>query len=182
MATEVFTVLAAEDGGEGESLQLLPDFAELVWGFIAFGLLFAAVWRFVVPRANQLLEDRSNAIQSRLEEAEQAKQEAQQARENYEQRLAEARAEADRIIEEARSDAERVRNERVSQAEEEARQIVSEAREEAEAERSRMVAGLRGEMAELSVELAERIVQKEIDRATHQELVDSYINELAGMN
>jgi len=174
-------VLATEAGAE-EGLQLLPEFAELLWGLVAFSLLMLFVSKFVFPRIGTMLDARAAAIQGQIDEAEQQRQEAERLRREYEQQLADARNQAATIVEEARGDAERVRTDLVAQAEADAEQIRVRARDDAEAARLRVVADLRGQVAAASVALAGKIVQRELDPQQHRALVDQYINELSGLN
>lgn len=170
-------ILAAD-----EDLQLLPETAELVWGIVAFALLFAIIWRFALPGLNDALERRQQAIQGKLEEAEQVRTEAEELRRQYSEQLSDARDEANRIVEEARQDADRVRERRVEEAEREAEEIRQRARDDAEAERARLVQQLRGQVATLSVDLAGKIVHRELDAEQHRSLVDDYIEQLSRMN
>lgn len=167
---------------EGLAEWLLPDFAELLWGLVAFALLMAFLWWKVFPTVGRTLDERGQRIQGQIEEAEASRAESERLRRQYEEQLADARSQANTIIEDARAQAERLKADEVARATEEAQQIVARAREEAEAERSRLVQELRGQVATLSVDLAGRIVQRELDPARHRELVDQYINELSGMN
>lgn len=175
-------ILAVEEAGEGGGLNLLPDTAELIWGLVAFLLLFAVLRKFAFPKLNATLDERASLIQGRIDQAGQAEEQAERLRRQYEEQLAQAREEAGRIIDEARGQAERLRADIVAKAEEEAAGIVQRSREEIEAERGRLVQSLRGQFAALSVELAGKIVQRELDESTHRDLVDQYINELSGMN
>lgn len=179
--TTSLVILAAENGGD-ESLQLLPETAELIWGVVAFALLFAVLWRFALPGLNRMLEERREAIQGKLTEAEEIRTEAEELRRQYQEQLRDARNRADEIVEEAKSDAERIREQKVSDAESEAQSIRERAREDAEAERGRLVQQLRSQVAALSVDLAGRIVHKELDEQQHQSLVDDYIDRLSSMN
>ncbi len=172
-------VLAVEDNG---GVELIPEAPELIWGFVAFALLMAVMFRFVFPKMNTMLEERSAKIEGQISDAERARVEAEEYKRQYETQLAEARTQAEEILEEARAQAERIRAEAASRGEEEAQQIVARAREDIEAERGRLVSELRGQVAALSVELAGKIVEKEIDADQHRTLVDRYINELSGMN
>lgn len=171
-------ILAAEDGGD---LELLPDDAELIWGAVAFTVLMAILGYLVFPRLNQALDERTARIQGQIEDAEAVRGEAEQLRRQYEEQLSGAKDESQRIIDEAREQAERIRSDAQTEAEREAQQIRARAREEAEAERSRVVQNLRDQVASLSVDLAERIVERELDEQRHRDLVDSYIDELSGM-
>ncbi|MBW3605237.1 MAG: F0F1 ATP synthase subunit B [Actinobacteria bacterium] len=179
--TTSLVILAAE-GGSDESLQLLPDTAELIWGIVGFALLFALLWRVAFPSLNQMLDQRQQAIQGRLTEAEEIRTEAEELRRQYQEQLRDARSRADEIVEEAKSDAERIREQKVSDAEQEAQSIRERAREDAEAERGRLVQQLRSQVAALSVDLAGRIVHAELDEQQHRSLVDDYIDRLSSMN
>jgi|SRR5690625_286217 len=171
-------VLAQQD----PELQILPDAAELVWGAVAFALLFLILWKFAFPAMGRMLDQRGERIQGQIESAEQQRTEAEELRRRYEESLADARNEANQIIEDARAQAERLRDEALSKAEDEAQQIRAKASEDLEADRARLAQELRGQVASLSVELAGKIVQRELDEEQHRALVDQYINELSGLN
>lgn len=162
-------------------LQLLPETPELIWGAVAFTALMAILGFLVFPRLNQALDERTARVQGQIEDAEAVRGEAEQLRRQYEEQLAGAKDEAQRIIEEAREQGERIRSDAQAEAEREAQQIRARAREDAEAERSRVVQDLRNQVASLSVDLAGRIVERELDEQRHRDLVDSYIDNLSGM-
>ncbi|MDQ3974723.1 MAG: F0F1 ATP synthase subunit B [Actinomycetota bacterium] len=171
------TILAAQSGMS----VVLPEPAELIWGAVGFGMLFALMQWKVFPALNGILAERQAKIQGRLEEAESARSEAEELRRMYRELLADARDEASTIVEEAKSDGQRRRDDIIAQAEQDASEILERAREDAEAERGRMVQDLRAQFAALSVDLAEAIVQRELDEEAHRDLVDQYISELAEM-
>ena len=170
-------VLAAEESGGGLGL-LLPETSELIAGILAFAVIFYFVWRWVVPILNSTLERRQEAEKSRLEAAENASQEAEQLAAQYRERLAGARAEAAQIVEEARQAAEAVRSETIERAQREAEDIVNRAREEASAESGRALDAARLQVANLSIDLAEKVVGQSLDRTAQLGLVESYLAEL----
>lgn len=177
-------ILAAEGGGSGDGVLgvILPAAAELVYGTIAFVIVFVILSKVAFPRLNTILDDRRDAIQGKMEEAEARLQEAEESKRDYEASIQDARGEASRIIDEAKSQAEQVRANLVEQAEQEAATIRERARADAAAERERTLSELRSEVGTLSVELASRIVGKELDPGTHQALVDEYIQNLSSSN
>lgn len=172
------TILAAEQ----EGIVLLPDTSELIWGLVAFLLLMAIMMKFVFPKLNQTLSERGQMIQGKMEEADTKLAEADATRAHYEASLADARGEANRIVEEARSAAETVRAELIANAESDAAAIVERARADVAAERERALQELRLQLGAISVELAGRIVERELDATTHEHLVDEYITRLASQN
>jgi F-type H+-transporting ATPase subunit b len=173
-------ILAAE--ADGPLGVILPAAAELVYGVVAFVIIFFLMKKFAFPRIGQLLDDRAAAIQGKMEAADAQLAEAEQAKRDYEASIGDARGEAARIIDEAKAQAEQVRANLVEQAEQEAAAIRDRARTDAVAERERTLSELRSEVGVLSVELASRIVGKELDVSTHQALVDEYIQNLSGSN
>ena len=68
-----------------------------------------------------------------------------------------------------------------TKAEKEYQEIVSRAQDEIKAERDRVFQELRGQVGELSVELAGRVVGESLDKERHLRLVDSYIDELGAI-
>lgn len=172
-------VAAAETEESGGLEIILPAAAELVYGAIAFVIVYAVLSRFAFPRINQALEDRREAIQGRMEEAEEALREAEETKARYQAMIDDGKSKANEIIEDAKETAESLRRDIVNRAEAEAQAIVQRAQNEVAAERDRALQELRAEVGTLSVQLASRIVEKELDRSTHQELVDTYIQRLS---
>lgn len=175
-------ILAAEENGGVGGIDLFPDLSEFVMGLVAFALLAALLVKFVFPKANQVLEDRGAAIQGKMEEASAKLVEAEEARRSYEASIADAQGDANRIIEEAKATAEALRADIVAKAEAEAAAIMERAQTDVAGERARVVQDLRSQVGAISVELASRIVERELDQATHEGLVDEYIARLSSQN
>jgi F-type H+-transporting ATPase subunit b len=175
------TVLAVSDG-VSEDIELLPAAPELIWGLVAFLLLMLLMVKFVFPKANATLDERREAIEGKMEAADAKLVEAEEAKRNFEANLDDARGEATRIIDEAKATAESLRADILAKAETEAAPIIERPQTEVAAERQRVVQDLRAQVGTLSVELASRIVERELDSSTHQGLVDEYIQRLSNQN
>jgi F-type H+-transporting ATPase subunit b len=80
---------------------LSPSIAELVIGTISFLIVFAVLWRILLPRIQQTLTERTDQIEGGLQRAEEAQREATQTLEQYQAQLAEARHEASRLRQDA---------------------------------------------------------------------------------
>ena len=157
---------------------LYPKLSELILGAIAFFILFAFMYKWVIPRVNTILDERRGRIQGDLEKAEQAKTEAEDLLADYRQQLAGAREDANRIIEEARRTAEAMRKDLMAKAEQEYQGVVGKAQEEIRAERDRVFEELKTQVGELSLALAGRVVGETLDKTRQLRLVDDYIKEL----
>jgi F-type H+-transporting ATPase subunit b len=178
LATEATTSSAEESGGID---LLLPAPEELIAGLIAFIIIFAVVWKFALPALNQTLEARQNEIKSRLESAEKSKEEAATLLSDYEAQVAGAKVEAAQIVSDARDAGEAVKADIVARAETEAEAIKERGHEEVVAERDRVAVDLRRQVADLSLDVAERVVVSNLDAETQRALVDQYIDELGGV-
>jgi len=171
-------VLAAEPSG----IELLPATPELIWGLFAFIVLFLVMRKLVFPSLEATLDERRSLIEGKMEDADAKLVEMEEAKRAFEASLGDARGEAGRILEEAKSAAETTRETILEGAREEAQRIIERANADANAERIRLLEELRGQVGALSVQLAERIVERELDASTHSGLVDEYIQRLAAHN
>jgi F-type H+-transporting ATPase subunit b len=161
---------------------LLPAKNEIIWGSLAFLVLLGAVWKFGVPAVKNMEQAREERIRHDLESAELAKTEAEAEKAQYLAQIAGAKEEAGRLIEEARQAAEAVRADLIARAEQEANEIRARAQADIVNQRNQALAQLRTEVAALSIDLAGRIVERNLDNDTNRQLVDSFIDQVAGSN
>lgn len=180
MLAAIFRFLAqAEPEPANDVKDLYPHWEELLVGALAFAVLFFFVWKWVLPRISKLLEERRDKIQGDLERAEQTRRQAERELAEYREQLAKARQESNGIIEEARTTAEQLRADIQARAEREAAATVAKAQDEIRAERDRVFQELRGEIGEIAVELAERVVGASLDATAHRQLIDEYIDQVS---
>jgi F-type H+-transporting ATPase subunit b len=175
----VVALLAQEAAAEAEKNPILPDIAELIFGGLAFVIVFWALAKFAFPQLNAMLDARTEKIQGDLERAETARAEADTVLADYRAQLAGAREESNRIIEDSRKTADQLRRDLQTKAEEEAAATVARAQEEIRAERDRVFADLRTQVGEIAVDLAGRVVGESLDAKTHEKLIDDYIEQVA---
>jgi F-type H+-transporting ATPase subunit b len=169
-----------EDGGTVEQCQeapnpILPATNEIIWGGLAFIILFGLLAKLGLPAIQKSMEERTAKIQGDLDAAEAAKAEQTAVLERYNAQLAEAKAEAARIVEEARQSADGVRRDLIQRAEQEAAELRQRNAEQLTAERERLMGEVQGQVATLAIELAERVVEGNLDRYAQMRLIDSYI-------
>lgn len=167
--------LAADTGTN----PLIPSTVELVFGGIAFFVVFGALGKVLLPRIQKTLEERTDAIEGGLQRAEEAQAEAQQVLEQYRAQLADARHEAARLREEAREQGAQIIAEMREQAGAEARRLVEAAHAQIEADRQSAVQALKAEVGAIAVELASRVVGESLaDEARQRRTVDRFLAEL----
>ena len=185
--TEEECIKKLEAGGVIDDCQkapspILPETNEIVWGGLAFVVLLLVMWKYALPPVRNMMKQREDRIRDDLERAEQARTEAEGELANYRRQVADARSEAARIIEEARQSADEVKRQIQAQAETDAAEIRSRAQEDIRLATDRAQADLQGRVTDLSIELAEKIVERNLDRDTQLALVESYIGQVGNGN
>jgi len=123
---------------------------------------------------------REDRIRNDLEAAESAKTDAEAEKSQYLAQIAGAKEEAGRLIEEARQAAESVRTDLIARAEQEANDIRARAQADIANQTNQAMARLRTDVASLSIDLAGRIVERNLDSDTNRQLVDSFIDQVSG--
>lgn len=172
-------LLAAESVEEVQAKNpILPEGDEILWASIAFLIVLSLLAWKAWPAVKAGLKARQDRIASDLAKAEEARVEAETSLEDYRRQLAEARSEAAGIIEEARQDAERVRQERIAAIEDEIAQLRARAAEDIRLATERAMSDLSTRVSELSIELAEKVVEHNLDRDTQIALIENYINQV----
>ena len=89
-----------------------------------------------------------------------------------------AKEEADNIIKTASARAEKLGDEIVSEAKAKAADTVKKAEADIECEKKKALNELKNEISDISVQIAENVVEREINDEDHRELIDSFIDKL----
>lgn len=156
-----------------------PNFGLIFWQLVTFLIVLFLLTKFAWKPIMSALRERETSIENALSAAEKAKLEMQGLKAENEKLLAEARMERDKILKEA-SDAgnalvENARN----KANEEGSRMIAQAREAIENEKRAAITEVKNMAAALSVEIAERILRKELsDPQAQQALAQDYIREV----
>lgn len=145
---------------------------------ISFGLLFWFLQKKAFGPLLGIMEKRRQAIQEQMDSAANNRSDAERLIEEQKQALQQARKEAYDIIEQAKSTGSRQADEIVAAARSEAGRLKEEALRDIEAEKNKAVASLKAQVSGLSVLIASKIIEKQVDEQTQQQLVDQYLQEV----
>lgn len=157
---------------------ILPETNEIIWGGLSFLILFALMVKWGYPMITRAMDARAERIRGDLDEATRARTEAETVLDDYKRQLADARNESNRIIEEARQTADQLRRDLMTRAEAEVSELRQRARADIDGAKSRAMAELRTEVSTLAIQLAEKVVGRNLDAQSNKALVDSFISEV----
>ncbi len=155
--------------------QILISLANLV-------ILFLIIKRFLFKPVMAMMNKRQSEIDDRYKVAENAVNEAQENKKLWADKMSTANSEADSIIRDAASTAKIRSDAIVNEAQEKADSIIRVAKSEAELERKKAYDVIKHEIVEVSGELAEKMLEREINKDDHKALIDSFINKIGDEN
>ena len=150
----------------------------LVGEIITFAILVWVVMKYVWPPLMSAVEQRRKEIAEGLAAGEQGRKDLQAAEIRKDELMADANAAAAKRLEESRKRGEEIVTEARREAESEKARIVASGHQEVEAERASMRRELQEKLGELAVAGAAKILDREVDAAAHQGMVDSLKREL----
>ena len=150
----------------------------LVGQVLTFGLLVYLLNRFLYGPMTKALNERTERIKSALEAAERSRDEAQRLLDEYKKQMAESRAQAQKIIDSATQMGRQMREETVTRAKQEAERTVERALAEIEREKLAAIEELKSHVADLSLQIATKLVAQELDGEKHRSLIESYLYQL----
>ncbi len=160
--------------------QLLENFSLdlFVKQTILFLLLIFLMVKFAWKPIMSALNEREEGIQGALDAAENAKKEMASLQADNEKLLKEARAEREAMLKEAREVKTKMIDDAKVEAKDAADKMVAQAQAAIEAERKSAIADLKGQVAALSVEIAEKVVKNELsDKEKQLGLVDKMLGQ-----
>ena len=175
-ASLAFPALAFAEQKEGVAV-IIPDMIETLPMLVAFIVLVIILWKFGWPMFEAMLEKREKTIAEALQKSEEARIESERVLAEYQQQLADAKTQAAKIVADAKETAEAVRADITKQAQEESAAMIEKARVAIEAEKQTAMNELRNSVADLSVDVASRLVANDLNDDEHRAIIERYLNE-----
>ncbi len=162
---------------------LLPDSGLLFWMTIVFLVVFIILWRWGFPSIINMVNERKKYIDESLAKAEEANLRLANIQKQGEELLMGARERQAQILREASETRDAIVEKAQEKAHEESARILSDAKAEIESEKQAAIRDIRSQVAELSVQIAEKILRNELsDKAKQDQLINSLLDEVASTN
>ena len=139
-----------------------PGLGTFVWMLVSFGILAFILIKFGWPMILKSLKSREEAIEQSLGEAAKAREEMKSLVAHNEELLRQAKMERDEMLRNARTASDQIVEEARSKATAEADRIVESARENIEFEKLKAMHELKNQIANLSIEIAEKLIRAEL--------------------
>lgn len=155
---------------------LTPDIGLLFWQVVIFLGIFLILRAFAWKPITASLKEREDNIQSALDLAEKTRAEMAALKADNEKLLAQARVERDTILRGAKETADKMVADARDKAAAEGQRMLELARESMQNERQALVAQMKKEVVMLSLDIAEKVLRKELsDKASQEQLVKELV-------
>lgn len=156
--------------------------SEIIGNFIliagSFLLLIFLIKKFAWNNINDILESRAKKITDDIDGAESARQKAEELASKREEELAGSRKEAASIVENAKETAEKNKSQILSEATQEAVRLKEKAQQEIAHNKEEALNSIKGDVADLTVNLASKLLSQQLDAEGQRQLIDRYLDEL----
>jgi F-type H+-transporting ATPase subunit b len=154
------------------------DIGTILFSWINLMILFFALKHFLFKPVQKILSERQEAVDKSLKDAEEARARAEEAETAYTEKLQQTKEESAEMLRKATRKAQQRSEEIIADAKSEAAAILLANREELEREKHRAESQLRSEVSGLAVMVAEKVMEREINQADHERLIDEFIDSV----
>ncbi|HNW68930.1 MAG TPA: F0F1 ATP synthase subunit B [Bacteroidales bacterium] len=156
-----------------------PGIGLIFWMTLSFLFLLLILKKYAWKPVLKMLKEREDKIEDSLQQAEKAHEEMKQLKFSNEELLREAKNERDNILRDARVIREKLIEEARTKATEEADRIVESAKESIKYEKLEALTDLKNQIALLSVDIAEKLIQQELSKDDKQnKLIEKFLSDI----
>ena len=168
----------AEAGSKGGSALITPEIGLIFWTLVTFLTLLFVLSRFAWGPIIKAMNAREDGIKSEIDNARREREDAQRLLDDHRGLLDQARRERAEAVEAGRRDAERLKAEILDEARKQREQLMKQAETQIAAGLRQARADLKGEAADLAIQVAGKLMGKNLDDATQRRLVENYLADL----
>ena len=140
--------------------------------------IFFVAKKYLIGPVMKIIEDRQNEIDGMYSDAGKAKQNAEALQAEYENKLSEAQATGDKIVKDAVARAQHREEEIIRQANADAFAIMDKAAADIALEKKKALNDAKDEISGVAIAIAEKVVERQLNDADQQQLIDQFINDL----
>ncbi len=162
---------------------LIPDSGLLFWMTLVFVIVFLILWKWGFPAIVKMVDDRKTFIDDSLRKAKEANDKLLNIQKEGEAMLQEARDKQAAILKEAATTRDAIVEKAQAKANEEGARLLAEAKAEIESQKQAAIRDIRTQVAELSVQIAEKILREKLASSDKQnELIEKLLDEVSSDN
>lgn len=145
-------------------------------------IIFLLIKKFLFKPIEKILNERKSQVDEIYAKADEAKSTAEENLKAYTSKLDNAKAEADKLIKDAVDKGNKLSDEIVADAHAQADSILEKAKNDIALERKKTVNELKDSISDISFDIAEKLIEREITKKDQDDLIDKFIKEMGDDN
>lgn len=141
-------------------------------------LTFLILKKFLFKPVNKMIDDRQKEIDELYASANAARKDAETMRDDYTRKLSEAKETSAQIVAEATQEANRRSDEIIRQARRDADAMRQKAGTDIALEKKKALNEVKGDISKIALDIAGKVVERELDSADQERLVEGFLREM----
>ena len=159
---------------------LTPDLGLLLWMLLSFAVIFFVLIKYALPYIVGMVNERKDYIDESLKKAHEASERLENIRQEGEAILQEAREKQAQILREAAETRDAIVEKAQGKAREESARLIADAKAQIEGEKRNAIRDIRSQVAELSVQIAEKVLRDKLSSdAAQMEMIDRLLDDIS---
>ena len=154
------------------------NFWTMIFAWVNLLILYLVLKKLLFKPMKDMIDSRQKEIDDMYSEAEVARTSASELKSEYEEKIGQANEESEQILKSAVRRAQLKEEEILGEANKQAARILERAEEQIELEKKRAINEVKNEVSEMAIGIAAAVIERDINRSEHEELIDEFIRDM----
>ena len=154
------------------------NFFTMIFAWINLVILYVFLKKLLFKPVKKMIDSRQQEIDDMYSEAESSRESANEMKAEYEEKIAKANEESEDILRRAQRRAELREEEILKEANVKAARVLERAEEQIELEKKQAINDVKNEVSSIAIDIAEAVIERDINKADHDALIDEFIDKL----
>jgi F-type H+-transporting ATPase subunit b len=150
----------------------------MIFAWINLVILYVFLKKLLFKPVKKMIDSRQQEIDDMYSEAESSRESANEMKAEYEEKIAKANEESEEILRSAQRRAELREEEILKEANVKAARVLERAEEQIELEKKQAINDVKDEVSSIAIDIAEAVIERDINKADHDALIDEFIDKL----
>ena len=154
------------------------NFFTMIFAWINLVILYVFLKKLLFKPVKNMIDSRQKEIDDMYSKAEESVKNADEMKAEYEMKISTANEESEEILKNAQRRAILKEEEILKEADKKAQRILERAEEDIALEKQKAINDVKDKVGEIALDIAEAVIERDIDKNDHDALIDDFINKL----
>ena len=159
-------------------VRVIPELQTMIVTAVVLLIIYLIFRKFLYKPVARYMQNRSDLIQSEIDNAYDLKLEAKYIKENQEKIINDAHIQSKKIIEDAKKISDGIKDNIILEAKREAKEIIKKAEKQAQKQKLDALEDMKNQSVDLAVLIAQKILEEQLNVDKQNLLIDKFIEEV----